>query len=111
MGQNEWGEEVTMHTSLQAIDITCLSDVVVDNAADLSLYEDPFADLVLDPLAVRKQQGRRRTKRREAGDGQGPLLKLRKPQTCSVYNKPSHNKKSCKRLQILEGDTVGLGVD
>jgi hypothetical protein len=100
-----------VHTSLRAIDITRLSDVVVDNVVDLSLYEDPFADLVIDPLAVRKQQGRRRTRRREAGDGQGPLLKLRKPQTCSVCNEPSHNKKSCKRLQILEGDTVGLGVD
>jgi hypothetical protein len=108
IGMNEWGEDVTMHTGLQAIDITQLDDyAVVDNP---SLDEDPFADLVVDAPDVPQQSGRQRTKRREAGDGKGPLLKPRKLQTCSVCSEPRHNKLTCKCLQILEGDTLGLGV-
>jgi hypothetical protein len=52
----------------------------------------------------------RHAKRRQASDGKGPLSKTPKQQTCSVCSEPGHNKKRCTRLQILEGDTVGLGV-
>jgi len=82
----------------------------VDNAVDLPLDEDPFEDLVVDPPVVPKHHGRRRTRRREASDGQGPVLKPRKSQICSVCSETGHNRSTCKRLQILEGDTVGLGV-
>jgi len=58
---------------------------------------------------VPKQQGRR-VKRQQASDGKGPLFKALKPQTCRACNEPGHNRKTCSRLQILEGDTAGLGV-
>jgi hypothetical protein len=84
---------------------------VVDNTISLSLdEEDPFADLVIDPPVVPKHHGRRHTKRRVAGDGQGAILKPRKLQVCSVCSETGHNKSTCKRLQILEGATIGLGV-
>jgi hypothetical protein len=110
VGTNEWGEDVTIHTGLQAIDITRLDDYAVVENGSSSLDEDPFADLVVDPPDVPRRSGRQRTKRREAGDGKGPLVKPQKPQICSVCSKPGHNKRKCKRLQILEGDTLGLGV-
>lgn len=110
MGKNEWGDDVTVHTGLRAVDITSLGDYVTDNAMDLPLDEDPFADIVIDPPVMPKHQGRRRTRRREAGDGQGPVSKPQKPQACSVCSEPGHNKSTCKRLTILEGDTLGLGV-
>jgi SWIM zinc finger len=110
IGMNEFGEDVTIHTGLRAIDITRLDDYAVQESGSSTLDEDPFADLVVDPPEVPRRSGRQRTKRREAGDGKGPLSKPQKPQTCSVCSEPGHNKLRCKRLQILEGDTPGLGV-
>jgi hypothetical protein len=106
MGKNEWGDDVTIHTGLYGIDITSLDTYIVDS---LPLDEDPFAHLVVEALEVPKQRGWR-AKRRQAGDGKGPLFKAPKPQTCRVCNEPGHNRKTCSRLQILEGDTAGLGV-
>jgi hypothetical protein len=106
MGNNEWGDDVTIHTGLCGIDITSLDTYIVDSPP---LDEDLFADLVVEALEVPKQRGRR-AKRRQAGDGKGPLFKAPKPQTCRVCNEPGHNRKTCSRLQILEGDTAGLGV-
>lgn len=106
IGQNEWGDDVTIHIGLCGIDITHLDDCVVDNPL---LDEDPFIDLVVEAPDVPRLRGRH-AKRRQAGDGKGPLFKAPKPQTYSVCNEPGHNKRSCTRLQILEGDTVGLGV-
>lgn len=60
IGQNEWGEDVTVHTGLRAVDITRLDDYAAES---LSLEEDPFADLVVEALDVYIKQGRRRTKR------------------------------------------------
>lgn len=77
MGQNKWGEDVIVHTGLMAIDITQLDDYAVEN--HLPLDDDPFADLVIEAPNVPRKAGRPRTKRREAGDGKGPLSKLRKP--------------------------------
>jgi hypothetical protein len=74
------------------------------------LDKDLFADLVVKPLVVSKRPRRRRTKRREASDGQGLANKLRKQQVCSVYNETKHNKLTCKRLTTLEEDTLRLGV-
>jgi hypothetical protein len=90
MGMNGWGEDVTMHAGLRAIDITCLDDYAVIETGFPSLDEDPFADLVVDPLDVPRRSGRQRTKRREAGGGKGPLSKPWKPQTCSVCSEPGH---------------------
>jgi hypothetical protein len=106
MGKNEWGDDVTIHTGLRGIDITSLDTYIVDSPP---LDEDPFADLVVEALEVPKQRGRR-AKRRQAGDGKGPLFKALKPQTCRVCNEPGDNRKTCSRLKILEGDTAGLGV-
>jgi hypothetical protein len=106
MAWNEWGEDVTIHTSLRGIDITNLDTIVVDN---LLLDEDPFGDLVIRAPEVPRRRGRP-SKRRQAGDGKGPLFKAPKPQACSVCSEPGHNRKTCSRLQILESDTAGLGV-
>lgn len=84
MGMNGWGEDVIMHTGLRAIDITRLDDyAAVENRSSTS-SEDPFADLVVDPPELLRRSGRQRTKRREAGDGKGPLVKPQKQQACSV---------------------------
>jgi hypothetical protein len=56
-----------------------------------------------------KQRGWR-AKRQQDGDGKGSLFKAPKSQTCSVCSEAGHNRKTCSRLQILEGDTAGLGV-
>jgi hypothetical protein len=105
--QNEWGDEITVHTGLRAIDVTRLHEYAQPEWDP----EDPFADTTtLTAPEVQKLPGRRRTKRREAGDGKGPLVKPRKQQTCSVCSETGHNKLTCKRLQTLEGDTLGLGV-
>ena len=74
------------------------------------MNKDLFADLVVKLLVVSKRPRRRRTKRREAGDSQGPANKPRKQQAFSVCNKTGHNKLTCKRLTTLKGDTLGLGV-
>ena len=111
MAQNEWWEDVTIHTSLCGIDITNLDTKVVDNALlneDL-FSEDLFSNLVVNALEVPQRRGRP-LKRQQAGDGKGPLFKAPKPQTYRVCNEPGHNRKTCSRLQILEGDTAGLGV-
>jgi len=105
--QNELGESVTVFTGLRAVDITRLSDYE-DVPARLG-SPDPFADLVIDPPEVPKLRGRQR-KRREAGDGKGPIKKLTKPQKCKLCNEPGHNRATCSRLIRLEGDTIGLGV-
>jgi hypothetical protein len=89
------------------VDITRLDDYAAESP---SLDEDPFADLVVEAPDVHIKQGRRRTRRREAGDGKGPVSKPRKQQTCSVCSEPGHNRLRCQRLQILEGDAIGLGV-
>jgi hypothetical protein len=106
MAQNEWGEDVTIHTGLCGINITNLNTIVVDN---LLLDEDPFSNLVIRALEVPRRRGRP-SKRRQASDGKGPLFKAPKPQACSVCSEPRHNRKTCSRLQILESDTAGLGV-
>jgi hypothetical protein len=106
IGENEWGDPITIHTGLRAIDVTRLDDYAEPNWDP----EDPFADTSVAPLEVQKLPSRRRTKRREAGDGKGPLVKPRKVQTCSVCSIAGHNKRKCKRLTVLEGDTAGLGV-
>ena len=54
----------------------CCSKLSLDNVVDLPLDEDPFADLVVDPSVVPKHHGRRRTRRREAGDCYGLSLDL-----------------------------------
>ena len=107
ISQNEWGDDVTIHTGLRGIDIIGLDTYAVDNP--LLLNEDPFADLVVEAPDVPRQQGRR-AKRRQAGDGKGPLFKPPKQQTCSACSEPGHNRKTCTCLQILEGNTAGLGV-
>jgi hypothetical protein len=105
MGENEWGDPITIHTGLQAIDVTQLSDEPNWDPEDL------FADTIqIAAPEVQKLPGRRRTRRREASDGKGPLVKPRKAQTCSVCGATRHNKLRCKRLTILEGDTARLGV-
>jgi hypothetical protein len=106
MDENEWGDPITIHTGLRAIDVTRLDDYAKPNWDP----EDLFTDTSVAPPEVRKLPGRQRTKRREAGDGKGPLVKLRKVQTCSVCSIARHNKRKCKRLTVLEGDTAGLGV-
>jgi hypothetical protein len=106
-GENEFGEPVIVHTGLRAVDITRLSDFELTDPIAGSL--DPFADLVVDPPEVPKLRGRQK-KRREAGDGKGPIKKFSKPQVCKLCNEPGHNKTTCKRLIELEGDTPGLGV-
>ena len=108
--ENKWGQDVIIHTGLRAINITQLDDYAVDNAKDWPLDKDPFADLVVEPPVVSNRPKRRRTKRREASDGQGLANKPRKQQVCSVCNETGHNKLTCKRLTTLEGDTLGLGV-
>jgi len=105
IGENEWGDLITIHTGLRAIDVTRLDEYAKPSWDP----EDPFADTVALP-EVQKLPGRRRTKRREAGDGKGLLVKPRKAQTCSVCSATGHNKLRYKRLTILEGDTAGLGV-
>jgi hypothetical protein len=62
IGQNEWDDDVIVHTGLQAVDITSLAEYAIDDAVDLPL-DDLFADLVVEPPEVPKHQGRRRTKR------------------------------------------------
>jgi hypothetical protein len=110
MGQNEWGEDVTIHTGLCGIDITNLDTKVVDNPPlGEEPSEDPFANLVVEAPKVPQRRGRR-SRRRQAGDGKGPLFKVPKPQACSVCSEPGHNRKTYNRLQILEGDAAGLGV-
>lgn len=52
---NEWGEDVTIHTSLRGINITDLDSKVVDNPL---LDEDPFSDLVVKALEVPRRRGR-----------------------------------------------------
>jgi hypothetical protein len=106
-GRNEEGEEVMIHTGLQAIDINCLH-VYIASPIDPD-FEDPFADIELEPPPIPKKRGKQ-TKRREAGDGKGPLYKPQKPQVCSVCGVAKHNKKKCKNLLRLEGDSAGLGV-
>jgi hypothetical protein len=107
IGENEWGDSITIHTGLRAIDVTRLNEYAEPNWDP----KDPFADTnAVALLEVRKLPGRRRTKRRKAGDGKGPLVKPRKAQTCSVCSATGHNKLRCTRLTILEGDTAGLGV-
>jgi hypothetical protein len=54
--QNEWSEDVAIHTGLRAIDITRLVDYVVDNAVDLPMDEDQHADLVVQPASGAKTQ-------------------------------------------------------
>jgi len=105
IGMNKWGDEITVHTGLQAIDITQLNEY----AKPTWDPEDPFAE-PLKPPEVQKLPGRRRTKRREAGDGKGPLVKPRKKQECSVCGKDTHNRRKCTRLTELERGTAGLGV-
>jgi hypothetical protein len=111
MAQNEWGEDVTIHTGLRGIDITNLDIKVVDNPSldEDPFSEDPFSNLVVNAPEVPRRRGQP-SKRRQAGDGKGPLFKAPNPQTCSVCSEPGHNRKTCNRLQILEGDTAGLGV-
>lgn len=71
-GQNEWGDEITVHTGLRAVDVTQLHEFAQPEWDP----EDPFADTTtLTAPEVQKLPGRRRTKRREAGDGKGPLVK------------------------------------
>jgi hypothetical protein len=105
-GLNEFGEDVVMHTGLRAIDITHLEDFTTITT---DLDEDPFADLVVEPPAVSKKRGRR-PKRREAGDGKGPFQKVQKPQVYSVCYELGHNKKRCKELIRLEGNSIGIGI-
>jgi hypothetical protein len=64
-------------TGLQAVDITRLSDYETTGAAAAGSL-DPFADLVVDLLEMPKLCGKQK-KRREAGDGKGPIKKLSKP--------------------------------
>ena len=107
MGQNEFGEEIMVHRGLRAIDITRLDEYTTSSSnQDI---EDPFQDVIVEPPPVPKKRGRQ-TKRREAGNGKGPLQKVSKPQVCSVCDKEGHNKKTCKKLTILEGDSIGLRV-
>jgi hypothetical protein len=63
IGMNEFGEDVTIHTGLQAIDITRLDDYAVRESGSSALDEDLFADLVVDPPKVPRRSGRQRTKR------------------------------------------------
>jgi hypothetical protein len=64
-----------VHTGLRAIDITRLDE---STTITTNLDDDPFADLVVEPPAISKKRGRP-PKRREAGDGKGPLQKVQKP--------------------------------
>jgi hypothetical protein len=52
-----------MHTGLQAINITRLDDYAVVENRSSPLGENPFADLVVNPLDVPQRSGRQRTKR------------------------------------------------
>jgi hypothetical protein len=96
-------------TGLRAVDITRLGDYETTKAAAAAGSLDPFADLVVDPPEVPKLRGKQK-KRREAGDGKGPIEKLSKPQKCKLCNEPGHNSATCKRLVQLEGGSLGLGV-
>lgn len=96
-----------IHTGLWAIDITCL-DKHTNPSTDPD-FDDPFRDIEVEPPPVPKKQGRQ-AKRREAGDGKGPLYKPQKPQVCSICSELGHNKKRCKHLIQLEGDSIGLGI-
>ena len=55
--ENEWGQEIMIHTGLRAIDINQLE---VDQPVEQELDEDPFKDLEVDPPIVRKRKGRKR---------------------------------------------------
>lgn len=106
-GQNEWGEDIIIHTGLRAVDIDRLDD---DPPAAELLYEDPFKDLQVNPPIVGKRKGKK-GKRRTAGDGKGPLNKPPRTQGCGVCGEPGHNRITCKRLVILEGTADGIGIE
>ena len=94
-----------IHTGLQAIDINSLNEYT---ATDLD-FEDPFADIEVEPPPIPKKRGKQ-AKRREAGDGKGPLYKPQRQQVCSICSVAGHNKLKCKKLLRLEGEASGLGV-
>ena len=106
-GQNEFGEDVIVHIGLRAIDITRL-DEYTTSPTNLDL-DDPFRDIVVEPPPVPKKRGKRQ-KRREAGDRKGPIQKVQRPQVCSLCDEPGHNKKTCRKLTILERDSIGLRI-
>ena len=96
-----------IHIGLQAIDINCLNEYIA-SPIDLD-FEDPFVDIEVEPPPIPKKRGKQ-TRRREAGDGKGPLYKPQKPQLYLVYSIVKYNKKKCKNLLRLEGDLARLGV-
>jgi hypothetical protein len=106
-GQNEFGEDVIIHIGLRAIDITRLDEHTTSSID--SDVDDPFRDIVVEPPPVPKKRGKQQ-KRREAGDEKGPLQKAQRNQVCSQCDQPGHNKKRCRKLTILEGDSIGLGL-
>ena len=106
-GRNEEGEEVMIHIGLRAIDINCLDEYTA-GPTDPD-FEDPFADIEVEPPPVPKKRGKQ-GKRREAGDGKGPLHKPQREQVCSICSVVGHNKKKCKKLLRLEGEASRLGV-
>jgi hypothetical protein len=104
--QNEWGDDIIIHTGLRAVDISQLKDEPGEASED----EDPFKDLEIEPPTVRKHKGRQ-GKRRKAGDGKGPLNKGQQAQVCGVCGEQGHNRKTCSRLTILEGTSQGIGIE
>lgn len=108
---NEHGETVICYIGLRAIDITELeaSSGALGGAIGLGEDEDPFADLVVEPPVIPKKKGRK-GKRRQAGDGKGPLHKHQKPQTCKVCGEQGHNRLTCTKLTELEGGAPGMGI-
>ena len=84
---------IMLHTGLWAIDVTRLGEFTTtcNNTTAMGLDDDPFADLVVELPPVPKKRGRKQ-KRREAGDGKGPLEKVQKAPGHSVCDEPGHNK-------------------
>ena len=105
--QNESGQDIMIHTRLQAVDINRLEVV---EPVEQELDEDPFKDLEIDPPIVHKRKGRK-GKCYTAGDGKGPLNRAQRVQGCGICGEPGHNRKTCTQLVILEGKTQGIEIE